>query len=116
VRQTKRCLDKLEAGLKGLAKRAKFDYVNRGRKGWLAKVDGHQLDRLTTESVTAWRSNCVAKAGADPVARKSAERSAASYPHHLLSFRGQEKADQSEIANRDERTFACGRQLRCQRR
>lgn len=69
----------LEAGLKRKAKRAKYDHVNGGRKAWLAKIDGQRLDVLTPESATAWRNAYVAKAGTDPVARKSAERSAASY-------------------------------------
>ncbi len=70
---------KLEDGLKKKARRAKYDYVNGGRAAWLAKVDGQPLSILTPEAVTAWRNGYVAKAGADPVARKSAERSAASY-------------------------------------
>lgn len=69
----------LEAGLKGRAKRAKYDYVNGGRKAWLAKVDNQDLSILTPESISVWRNRYVAKAGSDPVARKSAERSAASY-------------------------------------
>lgn len=72
-------LAKVDVGAKGSAKRAKYDYVNGGHKAWLAKVDGQPLSTLTTESVNAWRNRYVAKAGTDPVARKSAERSAASY-------------------------------------
>jgi integrase len=70
---------KLEAGLRGKAKRAKYDYVNGGRKAWMAKVDAQSLDVLTPETVASWRNQYVAKAGADPIKRKSAERSAASY-------------------------------------
>lgn len=70
---------KLEAGLRGKAKRAKYDHMNGGRKAWLAKVDGQRLDILTPEAVNTWRNQYVARAGSDPVARKSAERSAASY-------------------------------------
>jgi integrase len=70
---------KLEAGLKGQAKRSKYDYVTGGRKAWLAKVDAQRLDVLSPDIVTAWRNAYVAKAGTDPVKRKSAERSAASY-------------------------------------
>ncbi len=69
---------KLEAGIKGKAKRAKYDYLKGGRKAWLAKVDGQRLDVLTPETVNAWRNRYTAKAGTDPVKRKSAERSAAS--------------------------------------
>lgn len=72
-------LAKVDAGVKGRAKRAKFDYMNGGRKAWLAKIDGQPLDLLTPDVVNAWRNHYVAKAGTDPVARKSAERSAASY-------------------------------------
>ena len=70
---------KLEAGLRGRAKRKKYDYMHGGRQAWLAKVDGQRLDVLTPESVNAWRNQYVGKAGSDPIKRKSAERSAASY-------------------------------------
>lgn len=69
----------VDAGAKEKDKRAKYDYVNGGRAAWLAKVDGERLDVLTPESVTNWRNAYVAAAGSDPVERKSAERSAASY-------------------------------------
>lgn len=69
---------KVEAGMKGKAKRAKHDYHHGGRKLWLAKVDGKSLSILTAESIMAWRNTYVSKAGADPMKRKSAERSAAS--------------------------------------
>ena len=72
-------VSKLEVGVKGRAKRAKYDYATGGRKAWLDKVDGQRLDVLTSESVNSWRNHYVAKAGADPIKRKSAERSAASY-------------------------------------
>ncbi len=72
-------LAKVDVGAKGRAKRAKYDYMNGGRNAWLAKVDGQPLDLLTFDTVNAWRNLYVAKAGTDPVARKSAERSAASY-------------------------------------
>jgi integrase len=77
---------KLEAGLKPKQRRAKFDYVNGGRKAWLAKVDDQRLDVLTTDTVNAWRNTYVAKAGTDPVRRKSAERSAASYLRCVRAF------------------------------
>ena len=70
---------KLETGMKAKAKRAKYDYVNGGRKAWLAKVDAKRLDILSPEIISAWRNAYVAKAGSDPIKRKSAERSAASY-------------------------------------
>lgn len=70
---------RVEAGVKGKAKEAKHDYVNGGHKAWLAKVEGEPVDVLTPESVNAWRNAYAAKAGVDPVRRKSAERSAASY-------------------------------------
>jgi integrase len=72
-------LAKLEAGVKGKAKMAKYDYVNGGRKAWLAKVDSQSLNFLTPETINTWRNAYVAKAGTNPVERKSAERSAASY-------------------------------------
>ena len=71
-------LAKVEAGLRGKAKRRKFDYATGGRKVWLAKVNGQSLDVLTPETVNAWRNRYAAKAGDDPMKRKSAERSAAS--------------------------------------
>ncbi|HEY4249236.1 MAG TPA: tyrosine-type recombinase/integrase [Lacunisphaera sp.] len=70
---------KVDAGAKGKARWAKFDYVNGGREAWLAKVEAISLGRLTTEVVSTWRNQYVAKAGTDPISRKSAERSAASY-------------------------------------
>ncbi len=70
---------KLEVGLKGRAKRTKYDYINGGRKAWLTKVDGQSLSVLSPEVVNEWRNHYVAKAGTHPVKRKSAERSAASY-------------------------------------
>jgi integrase len=70
---------KVEAGVKGRAKRAKYDYMKGGRNAWLAKVDSQPLNLLTPDAVNAWRNHYVAKAGSDPMARKSAERSAASY-------------------------------------
>jgi integrase len=72
-------LTKLEEGVKAKAKMAKYDYVNGGRKAWLAKVDSQSLDVLTPEVINAWRNAYVSKAGTNPVVRKSAERSAASY-------------------------------------
>lgn len=69
---------KLEVGKKKKAKRAKFDYHHGGRKAWLTRVDSQPLDTLTPEKISAWRNAYVARAGADPVKRKSAERSAAS--------------------------------------
>lgn len=72
-------LGKVETGLRGKAKRAKYDYVNGGHAAWQAKVDGQSLSLLTPESLSAWRNAFVAKAGTDPVERKSAERSAASF-------------------------------------
>jgi integrase len=70
---------KLETGIKSKARKRKYDYVNGGHVAWLAKVDGQRLDVLTPDSVNAWRNQYVAKAGTDPLTRKSAERSAASY-------------------------------------
>lgn len=72
-------LAKVDSGAEAKARRAKYDHVNGGRKTWLAKIDGQRLDLMTPESVNAWRNAYVAKAGVDPLQRKSAERSAASY-------------------------------------
>ncbi len=71
-------LAKIEAGLRGKAKRRKFDYATGGYDVWLAKVNSQPLDLLTPEAVTAWRNRYAAKAGEEPMKRKSAERSAAS--------------------------------------
>ncbi len=72
-------LAKVDAGLKGKALRAKYDHVNGGHKAWLKKVDDQSLSLLTPESLAAWRNEYTARAAADPIARKSAERSAASF-------------------------------------
>jgi len=69
---------RLESGLNVKARRKKFDYLAGGRATWLTKVNSQRLDILTQESVNAWRNRYTAKAGSDPVRRKSAERSAAS--------------------------------------
>ncbi len=69
----------VDDGLKPKAKRAKYDHVNGGNRAWLSKVDGQPLDVLTPETVVTWRNAYVARAGTNPVKRKSAERSAASY-------------------------------------
>ncbi|MBK8477228.1 MAG: hypothetical protein IPL39_13305 [Opitutaceae bacterium] len=52
-------------------------YVNGGNKERLAMVDAQSLVVLTPESISGRRNAYVAKAGTDPVERKSAERSAA---------------------------------------
>lgn len=70
---------RVDAGVRGKAKRAKYDYINGGHAAWLAKIDVQPLDVLTSDAVNAWRNGYVTKAGADPIARKSAERSTASY-------------------------------------
>lgn len=69
---------KVESGMKAKARRAKFDYVNGGRDAWLAKINGQSLAVLTGDKINAWRNAYVVKAGAEPLKRKSAERSAAS--------------------------------------
>jgi integrase len=68
----------VDAGEKKKTKRAKHDYHHGGRDTWLAKVEGKSMDVLSSEAISAWRNRYVAKAGADPMKRKSAERSAAS--------------------------------------
>lgn len=69
---------RVEKGQKRAERRQKFDYVNGGRAEWLTKVDGQRLDVLNSESITSWRNRYTAKAGHDPLRRKSAERTAAS--------------------------------------
>jgi integrase len=59
-------------------RRSKHDYVNGGHAAWLARVDGQPLDVLAPDAVNAWRNGIAAKAGNDPLKRKSAERTAAS--------------------------------------
>lgn len=68
----------VDRGLGLKERRAKFDYVNGGRKAWVERVDGQRLDILSLDAVNAWRNAYVAKAGQDSMKRKSAERSAAS--------------------------------------
>ncbi len=71
-------LAKVEAGMKQKDRRRKYDYAHGGNAAWRTKVDGKPLSILTPDTVNAWRNAYVAKADTDPVARKSAERSAAS--------------------------------------
>jgi len=68
----------LEKGMKKKDRRMKFDYVNGGHTAWLEKIHSQPLDILTPETIAEWHNSYVAKAGSDPVSRKSAERSAAS--------------------------------------
>ena len=70
---------KVDAGENAAARRMKFDYATGGRAAWAAKVDRQSLGIITADVVAEWRNKYVAKAGTDPVSRKSAERSAASY-------------------------------------
>ena len=72
-------LAKLEVAGTRKSRMAKYDYINGGRQAWLAKIDGQKLDILTNDTINAWRNAYVLKAGNDPLMRKSAERSAASY-------------------------------------
>jgi len=69
----------LEKGMKKKNLRMKFDHVNGGRVAWLKTINSQALDVLSPEKIAEWRNTYVAKAGNDPVKRKSAERSAASY-------------------------------------
>jgi len=71
-------ITKVEAGTRGKAKRAKFDYVNGGRNAWLARVNGQSMSVITPDALSAWRNTYVSRAGSEPTKRKSAERSAAS--------------------------------------
>ncbi|MDX2186669.1 MAG: site-specific integrase [Opitutaceae bacterium] len=68
----------IEKGLKAAAKKGKFDYVNGRRAEWLAKIHRQPTGLLTPDSINAWRVEYVARAGANPLKRKSAERSASS--------------------------------------
>ncbi|WP_157836881.1 tyrosine-type recombinase/integrase [Geminisphaera colitermitum] len=70
---------KIDANAKKKQRRVKYDHVSGGHVAWLAKVDGQSLGLLTPESINAWRNAYITKAGNNPVKRKSAERSAASY-------------------------------------
>ncbi|WP_404420759.1 tyrosine-type recombinase/integrase [Nibricoccus sp. IMCC34717] len=71
-------IGRVEVGTKAKDRRTKYDPVNGGRKEWLAKVEALTLDVLTTDSVIEWRGKYIARAGSDPVKRRSAEVSAAS--------------------------------------
>ncbi|MCM2274453.1 MAG: tyrosine-type recombinase/integrase [Candidatus Didemnitutus sp.] len=68
-----------EKGLKSKERLKKYDYATGGRAEWLKRVDALTLAQLTPDSVNAWRNAYVARARSEPVKRKSAERSAASY-------------------------------------
>ena len=69
---------KVEAGKRRKAKKAKYDYVNGGRKEWIAQVESCRMDVLTPDSIAAWRNAYVSRVGDDPVKRRAAEVSAAS--------------------------------------
>jgi len=69
----------LEDGIKEKTKFSKYDYVNGGRESWRLKVESQKLNILNAESINRWRNEYIAKSNNDPLKRKSAERSAASY-------------------------------------
>ena len=52
--------------------------MNGGHGEWIERMDSCRLDVLTPDSIAEWRNKYVARAGADPVKRRSAEVSAAS--------------------------------------
>ncbi len=86
LRKMEADITKLEEGLRRKEVRLKYDYVNGGRKEWLAKLDSKPMSCLTPDSVNEWRNTYIAKAGRDPVERKSAERSAASYLRNVRAL------------------------------
>jgi hypothetical protein len=52
--------------------RTKFDYVNRGRREWVKKVDRIKLADVTPDKVDKWRIAFVKKAGLSPVKQRRA--------------------------------------------
>jgi integrase len=52
--------------------RKKFDYVNGGRKAWLAKIDRIRLVDVTPDKINRWRIAFVKAAGDDPLKQKRA--------------------------------------------
>jgi integrase len=57
-------------GVKG--GREKFDYVNGGRKAWVAKIDRIKLADVMPEKVNKWRIAFVKKAAGNPVKQRRA--------------------------------------------
>jgi integrase len=57
-------------GIKG--GREKFDYVNGGRKAWVAKIDRIKLADVTPDKVNKWRIAFVKKAGENPLKQRRA--------------------------------------------
>ena len=68
----------VESGMRRKTKKAKYDYVNGGHGEWIERMASCRLDVLTPDSIAEWRNKYVARAGGDPVKRRSAEVSAAS--------------------------------------
>jgi integrase len=52
--------------------KGKFDYVNGGRKSWLARVHAVRLDKLTPDKVNAWRVSYLKAASGNPLKHKHA--------------------------------------------
>lgn len=77
-RQLVSSVAKIDSKLRVKARRRKYDYLTGGRKEWLAKVHAVRLDILDHDSIVAWRNARLAKVGADPRKRQSAERTCAS--------------------------------------
>jgi integrase len=52
--------------------REKFDYINGGRKAWIAKIDRIRLADVTPDKVNKWRIAFVKRAGGNPVKQRRA--------------------------------------------
>ena len=64
---------KIVADLFGLSRElTKFDYRSGGRDGWLAKVHGIELNKITPAKIQEWKQSFLAAAGDDPLALRKA--------------------------------------------
>ena len=65
---------------------SKFDYRSgladgeqSGHSKWIAKIDAHRLEELSTEKITGWKRQRISRAGHSPAAVASARRTVNSY-------------------------------------
>ncbi len=71
---------RIVADVFGIAEgKARYSYRDGSRAKWLEKVDAVKLSNITPDRIKDWRTHYIKQAGANPIKRASAIRSANSY-------------------------------------
>jgi integrase len=85
--------------------REKFDYVNGGRKRWVARIDRIKLADVTPEKINKWRIGFVKKVGGDPIKQRKARISCNSIMRQAKSLFGPELLAHVTIQKPDKLPF-----------